>query len=97
MNFKTMSIKTRYLIFNILMGIGGVFAAIKIIFDFLSDSHEILLTWALIAAFVFFIAGFVFRLTVVKCPFCGDKLREMKKAPDICPSCRKSAYERPEA
>lgn len=97
MNFKTMSIKTRYFIFNIIMTLGGIFAAIKIIVDFLTDTHEILMTWALILAFVFFICGFIFRLTIVRCPFCGDKLREEKKAPDICPCCRRSAYDRPEA
>jgi len=97
MSFKTMSIKTRYLIFNIFMTLGGIFAGIKIVYDFLDDSQNTVLTWALILAFTFFIIGFIFRLTMVKCPFCGNKLMEQKKAPDICPYCRKSAYEKPEA
>lgn len=93
--FKNMSIKTRYLIFNIFMALGGIFAAIKIIYDFLDGSQNLILNWSLILAFTFFIIGFVFRLTVVKCPFCGDKLRDQKKAPLQCPTCGKFAFESP--
>ena len=46
----------------------------------------------LIPGFAFFLAGFVYRLTQVKCPFCGQKLLDFQKAPDACPSCRESAF-----
>ena len=89
---KTMSIKTRYLIFNIFMTLAGIFAALKIVVDVLSDSAGKLMNWSLVIAFFFFIVGFAFRLTLVKCPFCGDKLKDLQKAPDVCPACKKSAY-----
>ena len=90
---QTMSIKTRYLIFNILMTLGGIFAAAKIILDFMDLALPFDINLALIPAFAFFIIGFVFRLTVVKCPFCGSKLDD-QKAPDVCPVCRHSAYDK---
>lgn len=90
--FQQMSIKARYLVFNILMSIGAFFAAIKIIYDYFTPNQDTFLSWMLILAFVFFILGFIFRLTMVKCPFCGNNLTEFKKAPDMCPICRESAY-----
>ena len=90
--FQQMSIKARYLVCNILMSIGAVFAAIKIIYDYYTPGTDLFMSWMLILAFAFFIAGFAFRLTMVKCPFCGDKLKDCKKAPEVCPVCRESAY-----
>ena len=91
--FQTMSIKTRYLIFNIFMTLGGIFAAAKIILDFTDVVLPFDINLALIPAFAFFIIGFIFRLKVVKCPFCGCKLDD-QKAPDVCPVCRRSAYDK---
>lgn len=93
--FKNLSIKTRYLIFNILMTLGGIFAAIKILYDFFDGTQNLILNWSLGLAFGFFIAGFIFRLTVVRCPFCGDKLRDQKKTPVQCPACGKFSFESP--
>ena len=93
MNFlKNASIKTRYRIFNILMTISGICIAFEILYDSYFKTGGPELTWLLIPGFAFFLAGFVYRLTQVKCPFCGQKLLEFQKAPDACPSCRESAF-----
>ena len=88
---KTMSIRTRYLIFNILMTIGGVFLAAKILVDLFTDDLQLFLNWSLAIGLVFFAIGFVFRLTIVKCPLCGKKIED-QKAPLYCPHCKESAY-----
>lgn len=92
---KNLSIRARYVIFNILMALGGICAAVKILYDYFDGTQNMILNWSLGLAFFFFIVGFVFRLTLVKCPFCGDKLREHKKMPDKCPSCGKYCFESP--
>ena len=91
---KTMSIKTRYLIFYIFMTLCGICAAVEILADAFLPGENNPFSWLLIPAIGFFIIGFVFRLTMVKCPFCGEKLMEHKKAPDVCPACRESAWKR---
>ena len=88
---KTMSIRTRYLIFNILMTIGGIFLGAKILIDFVTDDLDQLLNIALVIGLVFFVMGFVFRQTMVKCPLCGNKITD-QKAPLYCPHCKESAY-----
>ena len=90
-----MSIKMRYLIFYILMGLGGAFVAVDILFDFAGGAQNQNLPWALITGLVFIIAAFVFRLVAMKCPFCNCKLRD-PNGPQSCPTCGKSADERPE-
>ena len=87
------SIKTRYRIFNTLMTISGICIAFEILYDsYFKTADAPALTWLLIPGFLFFLVGFIYRLTQVKCPFCGQKLLEFQKAPDACPSCRESAY-----
>lgn len=93
--FKNLSIKARYIIFNIFMALGGILAAVKILYGYFFSEQEVFLNCCLILALAFFLIGFIFRLTVVKCPFCGDKLRDQQKAPLQCPTCGKYAFESP--
>jgi len=93
--FKNLSIKARYIIFNIFMALGGIFAAIKILYGFFFSEQEVFLNCCLVLALAFFLIGFIFRLTVVKCPFCGDKLRDHQKTPLQCPTCGRYAFESP--
>jgi len=88
---KTMSIRTRYLIFNILMTVGGICLGAKILVDLFTDDLDALLDWALAIGLVFFVLGFVFRQTMVRCPLCGNKITD-QKAPLYCPHCKESAY-----
>ena len=91
-----MSIKLRYLIFYISMALGAVFVGIYILHDFLSGAQNTDLPWALALAAFFFIGGIVFRVAAVRCPFCGIRLRDPGMGPETCPTCGKSAFERPQ-
>ena len=91
-----MSIKLRYLIFYIIMALGAVFVGVYIMHDFLSGASNTDLPWALALAVFFFIGGIVFRIAAVRCPFCGSKIREPGFGPETCPTCGKSAFERPQ-
>ena len=90
-----MSLKTRFLIANILMSIGAVFAAFDILYDVYTGFNNESLPIVIILAFVFMIAGIVFRFTLVKCPFCDSKIVGHKKAPDKCPQCGAPSNEKP--
>lgn len=89
-----MNIKLRYLIFYILMALGAGFVAVDILFDFAGGAQNQNIPWALGLGFVFIIGAFVFRLIAVRCPFCNCKLRD-PSGPEVCPTCGKSALERP--
>ena len=79
--------KTHLTISNIIMYIGAAFAAIDIIYDLYTGANNENLPIAIILAVIFFIAGIVYRFTMVKCPHCGDRLMGKKDLPDKCPNC----------
>ena len=82
-----MSLKTRFLIYNIIMGLGIVCAAADILFDLMQGAQQITWTPMVILAAVFFVIAMVLRFTFVKCPHCGDNLMGHKKVPVQCPVC----------
>ena len=90
-----MSIKLRYLTFYIIMALGAVFLCVYVVHDFLNGALNDDLPWALALAAFFFLCGIGFRITAVRCPFCHSKLRDQGMGPEVCPTCGKSAFERP--
>lgn len=82
-----MSLKSRFLVFNILMALGTVCAAADIVYDFATGVQNKNLPVMIALAFIFLVVGTVLRFTWVKCPHCGDQLIGHKKVPVKCPVC----------
>ncbi len=82
-----MSLKTRFLIYNIFMVLGTICAVADILQDFAKGIQGINLSPLVILAIGFFLIGLILRFTFVKCPHCGDSLIGHKKVPVKCPVC----------
>lgn len=83
MEEKTFSAKTRNKIYNAIAWAGVVIAVVGY---FLDGNIKSILTWGGLA---FVVLAVAFRFTMVKCPYCGNRLTESKTIPDKCPECHK--------
>ena len=89
---KKITPKTHMTIANIAMGAGVVYS----LADMLINGMELrwlptVISVALVAA------GYVWRLTMVKCPHCGDKFKGIhNKLPNRCPNCNGRLDKMPE-
>ncbi len=83
MEEKTFSAKTRNKIYTAIAWAG---VAITMAGYFMDGILKPILTWGGLGVVV--LAG-VFRFTMVKCPYCGNRLTESKTIPDKCPECHK--------
>lgn len=83
MEEKTFSVKTRNKIYNAIAWAGVAIAVVGLA---LGDSIKTILTWVGLA---FVVLAVIYRFTMVKCPYCGNRLMESKTIPDKCPECHK--------
>ena len=82
-----MSLKTRFLIYTLVMSLGVVCAAADILYDFATGNQNTNLPVMIFLGIAFFVIAMILRFTFVKCPHCGDQLIGHKKAPAKCPVC----------
>ena len=85
---KKLTLKQHWLIGTIAMVIGLAISTI----DILTNMYE--WNWGtVITAAVFVVAGYIYHLIFVKCPFCGARLPSTTKFPEKCDACGKSLAE----
>lgn len=89
---KKLTPKVHMTIANVLMGGGVVYNLIDMVVNGMD------LRWVpTIVSVVLVAAGAVWRYTLVKCPYCGDKLKSFQtKLPDRCPTCNERLDKLPE-
>lgn len=90
---KKLTPKTHMFIANLLMGGGVAYCTI----DMLMLGMD--LRWVpTIVSVALVAAGYAWRLTMVKCPHCGDKFKGIHtKLPERCPTCNERLDKLPEA
>jgi len=79
---KKISIKVHVWVANIIMCIGGVVVLVDM-FNHGGQARK----WVIGVGMLFVIAGFVYRMLTVRCPYCGDALTGRYTLPDTCPHC----------
>ena len=90
---KKLTPKVHMTIANVLMGGAAVYCMV----DMVMFGMELRLIPTIICV-VAAAAGYVWRLTMVKCPHCGDKFKGIHtKLPDRCPNCNERLDKLPEA
>ena len=89
---KKLTPKVNMFIANLLMGAGVVYCTADMILLGMD------LRWVpTIISVVLVAAGYTWRLTMVKCPHCGDKFKGIHtKLPDRCPTCNERLDKLPE-
>ena len=83
MEEKVFSVKTRNKIYNICCWAG---VAVALIGYFMTGIPKQVLPWVGMAMVAL---GVIYRVTMVRCPYCGNHLAESKTIPDKCPECHK--------
>ena len=82
-----MSLKMRFIVYNVIMALGAICAAADILYDLATGVQNKNLPIMIALAAVCFVVGVTLRFTFVKCPHCGDKLIGHKRVPVKCPVC----------
>ena len=90
---KKLTPKTNMTIANLVMGAGVIYNLVDMIL-FGMDTFR----WIpMVISIVVVGAGYAWRLTMVKCPHCGDKFKGIhNKLPDRCPNCNGRLDKMPE-
>ena len=86
---KKLTLKQHWLIGIILMGAGLAVST----YDILSHGITEWRWGYVITAAVLVVAGYVYHLIFVKCPFCGARLPSTTKFPEKCDACGESLAE----
>ena len=90
---KKLTPKANMTIANVVMGAGVVYNLV----DMLVFGMETFRWIPMVISIVVVAAGYVWRLTMVKCPHCGDKFKGIhNKLPDRCPNCNGRLDKMPE-
>lgn len=85
---KKLTLKQHWLIGIILMGAGLVISTYDVL------THMLEWRWGyVITAAILVVAGYVYHLIFVKCPFCGARLPSTTKFPEKCDACGESLAE----
>lgn len=85
---KKLTLKQHWLIGTITMGLGLAISTYDIL------THMMEWRWGyMITAAVLVVAGYIYHMIFVKCPFCGARLPSTTKFPEKCTVCNKSLAE----
>ena len=85
---KNNSPKNNSIISWIILGTGALFAVIGAM-----TTQEYKVNLLLIIGGLIVVAGIVYHLLLVRCPYCGHSLAGYRPLPDECPKCH-NAFER---